>query len=146
MAAIIEWHSLVGGCICGLEVTVWHSGDRPTDMQRVRILYGDPSTLVDQSDFSCNSSEEGPDSPQILHYIYVGTFCTSLQMENVRISKAIMVIYVVALFMVATNVSAQVEAPAPAPSMDTGAGFSLPVSSAVIAFSLIISFISLLKL
>jgi hypothetical protein len=48
--------------------------------------------------------------------------------------------------MVATNVSAQVEAPAPAPSMDTGAGFSLPVSSAVITFSLIISFISLLKL
>lgn len=67
-------------------------------------------------------------------------------MAKVRISKAIMVIYVVALFMVATNVSAQVEAPAPAPSMDTGAGFSLPVSSAVIAFSLIISFISLLKL
>ena len=57
-----------------------------------------------------------------------------------------MVIYVVALFMVATNVSAHVEAPAPAPSMVTGAGFSLPVSSAVIAFSLIISFISLLKL
>jgi hypothetical protein len=69
-------------------------------------------------------------------------------MAKVRISKAIMVIYVVALFMVATNVSAQVEAPAPAPapSMDTGAGFSLPVSSAVITFSLIISFISLLKL
>ncbi|KAI5583900.1 hypothetical protein BDE02_06G047200 [Populus trichocarpa] len=65
-------------------------------------------------------------------------------MAKVRISKAIMVIYVVALFMVATNVSAQVEAPAP--SMDTGAGFSLPVSSAVITFSLIISFISLLKL
>jgi hypothetical protein len=67
-------------------------------------------------------------------------------MAKVRISKAIMVIYVVALFMVATNVSAQVEAPAPVPSMDTGAGFSLPVSSAVFAFSLIISFISLLKL
>jgi len=81
MAAIIEWHSLVDGCICGLEVTVWHSGDRPTNMQRVRILYSDPS-LVDQSDFSCNSSEEGPDSPQILHYIYVCTFCTSLRTLN----------------------------------------------------------------
>ncbi|KAJ6992444.1 hypothetical protein NC653_015738 [Populus alba x Populus x berolinensis] len=138
MVAIIEWHSLVGGCICGLEITVWHSGDRPTDMQRVRILYGDPSTLVDQSDFSCNTSA-------IFHRLHSSY---SSEMAKVRISKAIMVIYVVALFMVATNVSAQVEAPAPAPapSMDTGAGFSLPVSSAVIAFSLIISFISLLKL
>ncbi|CAK7342488.1 unnamed protein product [Dovyalis caffra] len=69
----------------------------------------------------------------------------SSEMAKVSISKAIMVVYVVAVFMAATNVSVQAEAPAPAPSTDTGAGFSLPVSSAVIAISLVISCSSLLK-
>ncbi|KAL5744073.1 hypothetical protein ACOSP7_026925 [Xanthoceras sorbifolium] len=62
--------------------------------------------------------------------------------------NALMVIFVLAtLSMAAAHVSAQSSdmAPAPAPSMVTGAGFSLLVSSAVLGFSLIFSLVSILK-
>ncbi|KAL5743523.1 hypothetical protein ACOSQ2_026639 [Xanthoceras sorbifolium] len=61
--------------------------------------------------------------------------------------NALMVIFVLATLSMAAHVSAQSSdmAPAPAPSMVTGAGFSLLVSSAVLGFSLIFSLISSLK-
>ncbi|KAK8651305.1 hypothetical protein V6N13_140912 [Hibiscus sabdariffa] len=46
---------------------------------------------------------------------------------------------------VATAVSAQDSAMAPAPSMDNGAAFSLPVSGVAVMFSLITSLLALLK-
>ena len=54
---------------------------------------------------------------------------------------------VLATFTMAASVSAQSTemAPAPAPSMDTGAGFSLPVSLAVVGSSLVLSLLALLK-
>ncbi|KAL4339902.1 hypothetical protein GQ457_08G016160 [Hibiscus cannabinus] len=46
---------------------------------------------------------------------------------------------------ISATVSAQGGAMAPSPSMDTGAAFSLPVSAVAVAFSLIVSFLTLLK-
>ncbi|EEF35655.1 conserved hypothetical protein [Ricinus communis] len=64
-------------------------------------------------------------------------------MERVALSRAVMVLLIAAVFSFATT-SAQL-ASAPAPSMDTGAGFSSPVSTAVIGFSLVLSFLAFLK-
>ncbi|XWS56242.1 hypothetical protein CRYUN_Cryun09bG0069100 [Craigia yunnanensis] len=66
-------------------------------------------------------------------------------MENVCFSKAIMIIFVVVVLSVATSVSAQDSAMAPAPIMNTGAAFSLPVSGVAVTFSLIISLLTLMK-
>ncbi|TYI10543.1 hypothetical protein E1A91_A09G134400v1 [Gossypium mustelinum] len=54
-------------------------------------------------------------------------------------------IFVVFFLSIFVTVSAQGGAMAPAPSMDTGASFSLHVSAVVVAFSLIISCLALLK-
>ncbi|KAK8542153.1 hypothetical protein V6N13_137276 [Hibiscus sabdariffa] len=66
-------------------------------------------------------------------------------MAKIFFSKAIMIIFVAVVLSVASNVSAQDSAMAPAPSMDTGAAFSLPVSGVAVTFSLIISLVALLK-
>ncbi|KDP37351.1 hypothetical protein JCGZ_06805 [Jatropha curcas] len=64
-------------------------------------------------------------------------------MEQITISKAIAIFLIVAVSMAATA-SAQI-ALAPGPSMDAGAGIFVPVSGALIGFSLVISCIALLK-
>ncbi|KDP37350.1 hypothetical protein JCGZ_06804 [Jatropha curcas] len=56
--------------------------------------------------------------------------------------KTVIIACIAAIFLANTNVSAQL---APAPSPDTGAGFSLPMSSAIVASSLVLSFIALLR-
>lgn len=72
-------------------------------------------------------------------------------MANICFSKAIMITFVAAVLSVATCVSAQDSAAAPAPSMDTtpsmdtGAAFSLPVSVVAVTISLIVSLIALMK-
>ncbi|CAN1173081.1 hypothetical protein LINPERPRIM_LOCUS9037 [Linum perenne] len=53
---------------------------------------------------------------------------------------------VVLVALMAALVSGQEMAPAPSPSQVTGAGFSVPVSAAVVGVSLVASFVSLLKL
>ena len=63
-------------------------------------------------------------------------------MAQVSITKALMVVFVaMAIFSTASTVSAQ----APAPSPDVGSAFSLPLSGAVIASSVIFSLLALLK-
>ncbi|OAY43171.1 hypothetical protein MANES_08G048100v8 [Manihot esculenta] len=57
---------------------------------------------------------------------------------------AVVVACFASVFLAAANVSAQT-ALAPAPSMDTGAGFSLPMSGAVVASSLLLSLFALLR-
>ena len=65
----------------------------------------------------------------------------SLEMAQVSILKAFLVALVMAFL---TAASAQVsEAPSPTP--DAGAGFSVGVSSAAVAFSLIVSLLTFLK-
>ncbi|GKV25763.1 hypothetical protein SLEP1_g35157 [Rubroshorea leprosula] len=63
-------------------------------------------------------------------------------MAQACISKAVMFFFVVVLAVVA-SVSAQAQAPAP--SMDPGAASSMPVSGSILAFSLVISLLALLK-
>ncbi|XVE61193.1 hypothetical protein DITRI_Ditri06bG0019900 [Diplodiscus trichospermus] len=68
---------------------------------------------------------------------------------QVSISKAMIAIFVSIVLSIAATVSAQGQdedgAMAPAPSMDTGAAFSSPVSWVVVAFALIISLVAFLK-
>ncbi|KAH6819397.1 hypothetical protein C2S51_003000 [Perilla frutescens var. frutescens] len=66
-------------------------------------------------------------------------------MAQISIVKAaVMVAYaIVALTAFASTASAQAQAPAPAP--DTGAAFSLPVSGAAVAASLLFSAVALLR-
>ncbi|OAY40534.1 hypothetical protein MANES_09G029600v8 [Manihot esculenta] len=65
-------------------------------------------------------------------------------MAQIRSFNAFVVASMAAIFLAATCVSAQTAA-APAPSMDNGAGFSLPVSTAIVASSLVLSFVALLR-
>ncbi|CAN4095845.1 unnamed protein product [Withania somnifera] len=53
--------------------------------------------------------------------------------------------FVLAVFLAAVAVSAQEPSLAPAPSPDAGAGFSLPVSGALIGSSLIMSLFAVLR-
>ncbi|KAK8554220.1 hypothetical protein V6N13_073153 [Hibiscus sabdariffa] len=66
-------------------------------------------------------------------------------MAQVCTSKPIVAIFVALVLSVSATVSAQGGAMAPSPSMDSGAAFSLPVSAVAVAFSLIVSFLALLK-
>ncbi|KAE8676444.1 hypothetical protein F3Y22_tig00111612pilonHSYRG00005 [Hibiscus syriacus] len=66
-------------------------------------------------------------------------------MTKIFFSKAIMIVFVAVVVLVAGTVSAQDSAMAPAPSMDTGYAFSLPVSGVAVTFSLIISLLAFLK-
>ncbi|MFQ6622097.1 hypothetical protein Gotur_001953 [Gossypium turneri] len=66
-------------------------------------------------------------------------------MPNVCFSKDIMIMFVALVLSVATIVSAQDSAMAPAPSMDTGSAFSTPVTGVAVTLSLIISLLALLK-
>ncbi|CAN1173083.1 hypothetical protein LINPERPRIM_LOCUS9037 [Linum perenne] len=61
-------------------------------------------------------------------------------------SKAAALSMVVLVALMAALVSGQEMAPAPLPSHVTGAGFSVPVSAAVVGVSLVASFMSLLKM
>ncbi|KAM7524546.1 hypothetical protein LguiA_014448 [Lonicera macranthoides] len=58
--------------------------------------------------------------------------------------KSFLLAFVLAIFSVAATVSAQ-DSMAPAPSPDAGAGFSLPVSGAVVGVSLLASVVGLLR-
>ncbi|KAK9110173.1 hypothetical protein Sjap_018233 [Stephania japonica] len=61
-------------------------------------------------------------------------------------SKAvILAIFVVAVLSVVSSVSAQFDAPSPAPSMDTGSASSTQISFAALFFSLVVSLIALTK-
>ncbi|KAJ0043479.1 hypothetical protein Pint_17964 [Pistacia integerrima] len=61
-------------------------------------------------------------------------------------AKGVMMVLVLAAFaMAAATVSAQSGAAAPAPSLDTGAAFSLPVSAAIVGSSLVLSLFALLQ-
>ncbi|KAK8554221.1 hypothetical protein V6N13_073154 [Hibiscus sabdariffa] len=66
-------------------------------------------------------------------------------MAHVWIYKPILAIFVALMLSESATVSAQGVAMAPSPSMDTGAAFSMHVSAVAVAFSLIISFLALLK-
>ncbi|TXG70480.1 hypothetical protein EZV62_005415 [Acer yangbiense] len=77
-------------------------------------------------------------------------------MAQISSFKAVMVVFVLATLAMVANVSAQnmvanvsaqdsEMAPAPAPSVITGAGFSLPVSTAAIGFPLIFSLLAIFK-
>ncbi|TXG70479.1 hypothetical protein EZV62_005414 [Acer yangbiense] len=67
--------------------------------------------------------------------------------QDISSFKAVMVVFVLATLAMVAHVSAQDNemAPAPAPSVITGAGFSLPVSTAAIGFSLIFSLLAIFK-
>ena len=66
-------------------------------------------------------------------------------MAQVSIAKAFMLVFVVAIFSAAATVSALDNSPAPAPSPDAGSAFSLPLSGAVVASSLVFSLLAFLK-
>ncbi|KAF3442587.1 hypothetical protein FNV43_RR16503 [Rhamnella rubrinervis] len=63
-------------------------------------------------------------------------------MELVNMSKAFLITFM--LFFVVSMVSAQDNAPAPAP-MDAGSAYSLPASGAVVGVSLVLSLLALFK-
>ncbi|KAG6744821.1 hypothetical protein POTOM_051461 [Populus tomentosa] len=63
---------------------------------------------------------------------------------QVTISKAFFLLLAIAAFAVVSAQESEM-APAPAPGMDAGAGFSLPVSGAVLGFSLALSLLGFLK-
>ncbi|EXC04352.1 hypothetical protein L484_015979 [Morus notabilis] len=66
-------------------------------------------------------------------------------MAHVSISKAFLVVAAAVMLLSACDVSAQdsTMAPSPSPSMDTGAGFSLPVSIVVFVSSFVFSLVAL---
>ncbi|KAJ9695738.1 hypothetical protein PVL29_010959 [Vitis rotundifolia] len=68
-------------------------------------------------------------------------------MAQVSIAKAFVLVFVVAIFSAAATVSALDNSPAsaPAPSPDAGSAFSLPLSGAVVASSLVFSLLAFLK-
>ncbi|GAY55700.1 hypothetical protein CUMW_166180 [Citrus unshiu] len=67
-------------------------------------------------------------------------------MAQISSLKSVMMVFVLAAFaMAAASAQSTEMAPAPAPSSDTGAASSLPVSGAVIASSLFVSLLGLLK-
>ncbi|ESR34700.1 hypothetical protein CICLE_v10006974mg [Citrus x clementina] len=67
-------------------------------------------------------------------------------MAQISSLKSVMMMFVLAaLAMAAASAQSTEMAPAPAPSSDTGAASSLPVSGAVIASSLFVSLLALLK-
>ncbi|KAM3268074.1 hypothetical protein P3S67_031624 [Capsicum chacoense] len=53
--------------------------------------------------------------------------------------------FILAIFLAACAVSAQEPSLAPTPSPDAGAGFSMPVSGALIGTSLVMSLFALLR-
>ncbi|KAG6743831.1 hypothetical protein POTOM_052534 [Populus tomentosa] len=61
------------------------------------------------------------------------------------IPKALVLMLVIATFAAAVSGQDSETAPAPAPGMDAGAGFSLPVSGAIVGFSLVVSLLGFLK-
>ncbi|KAK9107360.1 hypothetical protein Syun_023371 [Stephania yunnanensis] len=60
-------------------------------------------------------------------------------------SMAVVAVFVAAMLSAVSSVSTQFEAPAPAPSMDTGSAFSTQISFAALFFSLVLSLIALSK-
>ena len=68
-------------------------------------------------------------------------------MAQFSISKALMLVLVIVVSSAATMVSAQDSklAPALSPTMDVGAAFSLPISTAFLGSSILFSLLALLK-
>jgi hypothetical protein len=64
---------------------------------------------------------------------------------QVIVSKTFLLVLVIAAFAVASAQDSESMAPAPAPGMEAGAGFSLPVSGAMVGFSLVVSLLGFLK-
>jgi hypothetical protein len=66
---------------------------------------------------------------------------------QVIIPKAFLLFLLIAAFAVvsAQDSESMAPAPAPAPGMEAGAGFSLPVSGAIVGFSLVVSLLGFLK-
>ena len=62
---------------------------------------------------------------------------------QVTISRAFLLLLVIVTFAVVSAQESEM-APAPAP-MDAGDGFSLPVSGAIVGFSLVVSLLGFLK-
>ncbi|CAL1353344.1 unnamed protein product [Linum trigynum] len=67
-------------------------------------------------------------------------------MAQVSFSKAAALSMILLVASLATIVSAQEMAPAPSPSLVTGAGFSVQVSGAFVAVSVVVSLMGLLKM
>ncbi|CAK7327774.1 unnamed protein product [Dovyalis caffra] len=59
--------------------------------------------------------------------------------QRVRISEAWVLMLVIATFAAAVSAQDSEMASAPAPGMDAGDGFSLPVSGAIVGLSLVVS-------
>ncbi|KAJ6870553.1 hypothetical protein NC652_036255 [Populus alba x Populus x berolinensis] len=66
-------------------------------------------------------------------------------MAQFSIPKALVLMLVIATFAAAVSGQDSETAPAPAPGMDAGTGFSLPVSGAIVGFSLVVSLLGFLK-
>jgi hypothetical protein len=65
---------------------------------------------------------------------------------QVIVSKTFLLVLVIAAFAVASAQDSESMAPAPTPGMDAGAaGFSSPVSGAIVGLSLIVSLLGFLK-
>ncbi|PNT29893.3 hypothetical protein POPTR_006G056000v4 [Populus trichocarpa] len=64
---------------------------------------------------------------------------------QVIIPKAFLLFLLIAAFAVVSAQDSESMAPAPAPGMEAGAGFSLPVSGAMVGFSLVVSLLGFLK-
>ncbi|CAL1353345.1 unnamed protein product [Linum trigynum] len=67
-------------------------------------------------------------------------------MAQVSFSKAAALSVVLLVASMVALVSAQEMAPAPSPSLVTGAGFSVPASGAFVAVSVVVSLMGLLKM
>ncbi|KAB1205700.1 hypothetical protein CJ030_MR7G017872, partial [Morella rubra] len=87
-------------------------------------------------------------SLSLIYFSYNPISLLKITMAQVSISKALMLVLLIAVSSAAAMVSALDSelAPAPAPTLDTGAAFSMPVSVVVLGSSLALSLLALLKL
>ncbi|GMY14176.1 Proteoglycan 4 C-terminal part like [Fagus crenata] len=99
-----------------------------------------PTKVIQNSDYRTR--------PHFTSKFKLGLGACAVAMAQVSISKALMLVLVIVVSSVAAMVSAQDTqlAPAPAPTMDVGAAFSLPVSVALLGSSVLFTLLALLKL
>ena len=124
---------------CQLSVSCFHSQWGPHAPPKLLYIRFTPSLYLSRS--------TRPSSCFIFLFL-VHNWCALLYpslMAQVSIVRALMLVFVVAIFSAAATVSAQDVSPAPAPSPDAGSAFSVPFPYAVIASSLILSLFALLK-
>ncbi|KAL7204358.1 hypothetical protein ACSBR2_017435 [Camellia fascicularis] len=66
-------------------------------------------------------------------------------MANMSSFKALTVFFIVALFSATASAQDFGMAPTPAPGVDAGSAFSLPIPAAVVCSSLVLSLVALMK-